>query len=186
MSRYLCCHVIILKNRGLFCQTDVVSGNKRLKCPFMIPLQSVYAYKPRQRDDIFFKLCHFYSLSICLIITVFRFLGAKLHFRFHKLSAFCHALFLNKLCQIFERHWTKCALYLTHFLSGILPKYESVAYRQVTRAKNTIWNRDPLTKCQTHTVKKHTRLQYKPVLILFTQYLCPVTLILYSNESDRI
>ena len=37
------------------------------------------------------------------ILMVFSFVGAKLHFRFHKLSAFWHASLLNKLCQIFER-----------------------------------------------------------------------------------
>ena len=42
----------------------------------------------RQRDETVFKLCHFYCLSICLILTVFRFVGANLHFRFHNLSVF--------------------------------------------------------------------------------------------------
>ena len=73
---------------------DVIFENKFLKYPFMIPLQAISTWKPRQRDKTFFKLYHFYCLSICLIHMVFRFVGANLHFRFHKLSAFWHALFL--------------------------------------------------------------------------------------------
>ena len=80
-------------------------------------------------------------LSICLIVTVFRFVGAKIHFRFHDLSVFGHDFLLNKLCQIFERYLTKCVLFLTHILSWILHKYESAAFRHLTRAQNTIWNR---------------------------------------------
>ena len=54
------------------------------------------------------------------IITVFRFVCANLHFLFHtcKLSAYCHALFLNKLCQIVELYSTNCALSLTHSSLG--------------------------------------------------------------------
>ena len=69
---------------------------------------------------------------------VFRFVGAKLNFRIHNLSVFWHAFLLNKLCQIFERYLTKCVLFLTHILPGILDKYESVAFRQLKRAQNTI------------------------------------------------
>ena len=69
---------------------------------------------------------------------VFRFDGAKLHFRLQNLCGFGHAFLLNKLCQIFERYLIKCFLFLTHILSGILHKYESVAFRQLTRAQNTI------------------------------------------------
>ena len=54
-----------------------------------------FRLKPRQRDETVFKLCHFICLSICLILTVFRFVGAKLHFWFHKLSAFWHASLSN-------------------------------------------------------------------------------------------
>ena len=104
MSSYLCSNVRIIENRGVIHHKNVMSENKRLKCPFMIPLQFVFAQKPRQRNKTFFKLCHFYCLSICLIFTVFRFVGAKLHFRFHKFSAFWHALFFIKSCQIIERY----------------------------------------------------------------------------------
>ena len=128
----------ILKNRKIVRHTDVISENKRLQCPFMIPLQTIFAEKPRQRDETIFKLCYFYCLSICIILMVFSFVGAKLHFQFRKLSAFWHASLLNKLCQIFERYLTKCVLSFTHILSGILHKYESVAFRQLTRAQNTI------------------------------------------------
>ena len=44
----------------------------------------MFTQKPRQRDETVFKLCNFYCLSICLILKVFRFVGAKLHFRFHQ------------------------------------------------------------------------------------------------------
>ena len=128
----------ILKHRGIVRHTDVISENKRWKCQLMIPLQTILAKKPRQRDETVFKLCHFYCLSICLILTVFRFVGAKLHFRFNNLSVFWHAFLLNKLCQIFERYLTKCVLFLTYILSGIPHKYESVAFRQRVRAQNTI------------------------------------------------
>ena len=128
----------IKKNWRIVRHTDVISDNKLLKCQFMIPLKTIFALKPRQRDETIFKLCHCYCLSICLILTVFSYVGAKLHFRFHKVSAFWHASLLNKLCQIFERFLTKYVLSLTHTLSGILHKYESVAFRQLTRAQNTI------------------------------------------------
>ena len=62
----------------------------------------------------------------------------KLHFRFHKLRAFWHVSLLNQLCQTFERYLTKCVLSLTHTFSWILHKYESVAFRQLTKAQNTI------------------------------------------------
>ena len=126
------------KNRGIVRHTDVISENKHWKCPLMIPLQTILALNRRQRDETVFKLCHFYWLSICLILTVFRFVGAKLHFRFHNLSVFWHAFLLNKLCQISERYSIKCVVFLTHILSRILHKYESVAFRQLTRAQNTI------------------------------------------------
>ena len=40
-------------------------------------------------------------------------------------------------------------------------------------------------KCQSHFMKKHSRLRIrnKPALTRVTQYLCSVTLILYSNEA---
>ena len=94
ISRYLCCNVRILKNQEIVRYTDVISENKRWKGPFMVPLQTILAYKPRQRDETIFKLCHFYCLSICLILTVFQFVGAKLHFRFQNLSVFGHAFYL--------------------------------------------------------------------------------------------
>ena len=44
-------------------------------------------------------------------------------------------------------------------------KYESVAFQQLT--KDEIWLKiDPFTKCQTHTVKKHTPLQYTLLKII--------------------
>ena len=115
----------------------------------------------------------FYCLSICFILMFFRFVGAKLLFRFHKLNAFWHALLLNKLCQIFERYLTKCVLSLTHILSGIMRKYESVAFRQLTRAQNTIWNR-PLYEmsnslCEkTHPFSIYTRLNTNFVILSFS------------------
>ena len=51
--------------------------------------------KPRQRDETVFKLCHFYCLSICLILTVVRFVGANLHFRFHNLCVFDMLFYLK-------------------------------------------------------------------------------------------
>ena len=38
-------------------------------------LRNNFRLKPRQQDETFFKPCHFYLLSICLILTVFRFIG---------------------------------------------------------------------------------------------------------------
>ena len=38
--RFLCCKVRILKNRGIVRHMDVISVNKRWKCPFMTPLQT--------------------------------------------------------------------------------------------------------------------------------------------------
>ena len=121
----------------------------------MKPLQTIFAYKPRQRDETVFKLCHFYCLSISLIRMVFQFVGTKLHFRFHKLSAFWHASLLNKLCQIFERYLTKCVLSLTQTISGILHKYESVAFRQLTRAQNTILNSPLYEMSNSYSEKAH-------------------------------
>ena len=86
----------ILKNREIVRYTDVISKNKRWKGPFMIPLQTILAKKTSQHDETVFKLCHFYCLSICLILTVFRFLRAKLHFRFQNLSVFGHAFLLRQ------------------------------------------------------------------------------------------
>ena len=94
-------------------------------------------------------------LSICLILTVFRFVGAKLHFWFYKLSAFWHASLLNNLCQIFEQYLTKCVLLKAHTLSGILHKYESVSYRQLTRVQNTIWNRPLYEMSNSYSEKAH-------------------------------
>ena len=136
-------------------------------------VNSWYPYKqfwPRNPDSAMKPSSNyaiFYCLSICLILTVFRFVGAKLHFRFQHLSVFGHAFLMNKLCQIFERYLTKCVLFLTQILSGIHHKYESVAFRQLTRAQIR-FKIDPFTKCQTNTVKKHTPLQYIPALTLVT------------------
>ena len=117
--------------------------------------------------------CHCYCLSICLILTVFSFVGAKLHFRFHKLSAFWLASLLNKLCQIFERYLTKHVFSLTHTLSGILHKYESVAFRQLTTAQNTIWNRPLYEMSNSYSEKTHpssiyTRFNTRYVIHLFS------------------
>ena len=80
----------------------------------------------------------------------------------------CFIVLTFKLCQIFERYLITCALSLTHLLSGILPKYESVAFWQFIRAKNTIWNRPP------YEYKK--RLQLKvgyECFTIFTRDPCP-------------
>ena len=147
--------------------TDVISENRRLKFPFMIPLKTIFAWKPRQRDATVFKLCNFYCLSICLIITVFSFVCAKLHFRFSSLSAFWHASLLNKLCQIFERYlsnvsfpWHIPSLWFS-INTNRLPSDNS----QELKIRFKI---NPITKCQTHTVKKHTPFQYIPALRLVT------------------
>ena len=139
----------------------------------MIPLQTIFAWNPRQRDETVFKLYHCYCLSICLILTVFSFVGAKLHFRFHKLSAFWHASLLNKLCQIFERYLTKYILSLTHTLSGILHKYKSIALRQLTRAQNTNENRPLYEMLNSYSEKAHpsstyTRFNTRFVIHLFS------------------
>ena len=68
------------------------------------------------------KLSSNYAIFIVSPYAVFSFVGAKLHFRFRKLSAFWHASLLNKLCQIFERYLTKFVISLTHTLSKILHK----------------------------------------------------------------
>ena len=96
-----------------------------------------------------------------------------LQFRFHKLSAFWHASLLNKLHQIFERYLNKCVLSLTHTLSGILHKYESVAFRQLTRAQNTIWNRPLYEMSNSYSEKAHpssiyTRFNTRYVIHLFS------------------
>ena len=151
MSKYHCCNVRILNHSEIVFHTDVISENKRLKCPFMIPWQAVFALKPRQRNETFFKLCHFYCLSICLILTVFRFVSAKVHFRFHKLSVFWHALLLNKLCQIFERYLTICVLSLTHLQSGILPILRNTCTNRLpfdsSQEQRIRFEIDPFTKC---------------------------------------
>ena len=103
-----------------------------------------------------------YCLSICLILTIFRFVGANLHFRFYKTSAFWHTLLLNKLCQIFEQYLSKCALSLTYLLSRILPKYESCGFRQL-KSENTIWNiplhEMSLILWKTHSSSIYTRFK---------------------------
>ena len=130
-----CKYLKLEKSFGIRMLFPKISAEKvHLWCPY----KQFWPKKPRQRDETVFKLCHFYCLSICLILTVFRFVGAKLHFRFQNLSVFGHPFLLNKICQIFERYLTKCVLFLTHILSGILHKYESVAFRQLTRAQYTI------------------------------------------------
>ena len=48
--------------------------------------------QPSSNNAIFIVYPHAYIVTL----TVFSYVGAKLHFRFHKLSAFWHALLLNK------------------------------------------------------------------------------------------
>ena len=126
-------------------------------------LTNNFRLKTKQRDETVFKLCHCYCLSICLILAVFGFGGAKLHFRSHKLSAFWHTSLLNKLCQIFERYSTKYVFSLTH-----TPPWFAINTNRLrsynSQERKIRFKIDPFTKCQTHTVKKHTLLQYIPAL----------------------
>ena len=140
----------------------------------MIPWQAVFDYKPRKRDEAFFKLYHLYCLSICLILTVFRFVDAKPHYRFHKLALFdmiyywiSVTKYLSDILQNVSFPWS------THTLSWILPKSESVAFRQLTRAKNAIWNWSLYEMSNSFCEKAH------PASI-YTHFNTPVIIPLFS------
>ena len=113
------------------------------------------------------KTMPFLLYIICLIVTVFRFVGAKLHFRFHNLSVLTSffywisdAKYLSdiKLNVSFSWHISSLGFSLN---TNRLPSDN--AQERIIRFKI-----DPFTKCQTDTVKKHTPFQYILALTLVT------------------
>ena len=145
-----------------------------------------FRLKHRQRDETVFKLCNCYCLSICLILTVLRFVGTKPHFRFHKWSAFWHVYLLNKLCQIFELYLTKYVLSLTHTLCEILHQYESVAFRQLRRAQNTISNRPFYEMSNSYSEIAHPSSIYTRINTRYAIYLFSFTDTLFEWSQMKI
>ena len=96
---------------------------------------------------------------------------AKLHFRFHKLSAFDMPYYWISYAKYLSGIQKKIVLSLTHIISGILPKYESVAFWQLTRANNTIWNRPLYEMSNSFCEKAHPSSIYT---LFNTRYVLPL------------